>query len=167
MAGKEKAPGVIPPRLLRDATFICHTLVTAASEAVNVEGPAEKTAKPRRWRADKGCVYENPQSACLWLDYRTPSGKRMRESSGVKVAPKKLREAIQKAKDILAQRYESIGLAQVSYLAWFLPQEEAKRPICSGVLRFGYERKGVYTNRPENGPTEECETSVLVEARGA
>src|SRR6266853_1370148 len=110
MAGKEKAPGVIAPRLLRDATFICHTLVTAAEEAVNVEAPAEKTAKPRRWRADKGCVYENPQSACLWLDYRTPSGKRVRESSGVKVAPKKLREAIQKAKDILAQRFESIGL---------------------------------------------------------
>ena len=73
MAGKEKAPGVITPLRLRDATFICHTLVTAAEEAVNVEAPAEKKAKPRRWRADKGGVYENPQSAYLWLDYRTPA----------------------------------------------------------------------------------------------
>src|SRR5437667_12708992 len=64
-------------------------------------------------------------------------------------------------------RHRFLDLAQVSYLAWFLPQEEAKRPICSGFLRFRSERKGVYTNRPENGPTEECEKSVLVEDRGA
>jgi integrase len=38
-----------------------------------------------------------------------PSGKRVRESSGVKVLPKKLREAIQKAKDVLTQRFELIG----------------------------------------------------------
>ena len=29
----------------------------------------EKAPKSRRWRADKGSVYENPQSAYLWLDY--------------------------------------------------------------------------------------------------
>jgi integrase len=69
----------------------------------------EKAPKSRRWRADKGSVYENPLSSYLWLDYRTPSGKRVRESSGVKVQPKKLRQAIQKAKDVLAQRFELIG----------------------------------------------------------
>ena len=74
-----------------------------------MEVATEKAPKSRRWRADKGSVYENPQSAYLWLDYRTPSGKRVRESSRVKVQPKKLREAIQKAKDVLAQRFEQIG----------------------------------------------------------
>jgi len=69
----------------------------------------ERAPKSRRWRADKGSVYENTQSAYLWLDYRTPSGRRVRESSGVKVQPKKLRQAIQKAKDVLAQRFELIG----------------------------------------------------------
>jgi integrase len=54
-------------------------------------------------------VYENHQSSFLWLDYRTPSGRRVRESSGIKVEPKKLRQAIQKAKDVLAQRFELIG----------------------------------------------------------
>src|SRR5205807_8167472 len=52
-------------------------------------------------------------------------------------------------------------------IGWFSPAEEAKRPICSGFLRFRPERKGVYTNRPGNGPTEECEKSVLVEDPGA
>ena len=138
MAGKEKALGVITSRLLRDATFICHTLVTAAAEAVNVEGPAEKTAKPRRWRADKGCVYENPQSACLWLDYRTPSGKRVRESSGVKVAPKKLREAIQKAKDILAQRFESIGLGVDSTIGKGLRYEDIRKDLLDRYETRGF-----------------------------
>ena len=69
----------------------------------------EKAPKSRRWRADKGSVYENPLSSYLWLDYRAPSGKRVRESSGVKVQPKKLRQAIQKAKDVLAQKFELIG----------------------------------------------------------
>src|SRR5207249_844774 len=45
-------------------------------------------------------------------------------------------------------------------IGWFSPAEEAKRPICSGFLRFRPERKGVYTNRPGNGPTEECEKPV-------
>src|SRR6266699_5697054 len=52
-------------------------------------------------------------------------------------------------------------------IGWFSPAEEAKRPICSGFLRFRPERKGVYTNRLGNGPTEECEKSVLVEDPGA
>jgi hypothetical protein len=74
-----------------------------------MEVATEKAPKSRRWRGDKDSVYENPQSVYLWLDYRTPSGKRVRESSGVKVQPKKLREAIQKAKDVLARRFELIG----------------------------------------------------------
>src|SRR5205807_732885 len=52
-------------------------------------------------------------------------------------------------------------------MAWFSAAEEAKRPICSGFVRFRPERKGVYTNRPENDPTEQCEKSVLVEDPGA
>src|SRR5438105_15608650 len=52
-------------------------------------------------------------------------------------------------------------------IAWFSPAEEAKRPICSGFLRFARERKRGYTNRPETGPTEECEQSVPVNDRGA
>src|SRR5207244_11772156 len=52
-------------------------------------------------------------------------------------------------------------------IGWFSPAEEAKRPICSGFLRFRPERKGVDTNRPGKGPTEECEKSVLVEDPGA
>jgi integrase len=138
MAGKEKAPGVITPLRLRDATFICHTLVTAAEEAVNVEAPAEKKAKPRRWRADKGGVYENPQSAYLWLDYRTPAGKRVRESSRVKVAPKKLREAIQKAKDILAQRFESIGLGVDSTIGKGLRYEDIRKDLLDRYEARGF-----------------------------
>src|SRR5437899_12891996 len=62
-----------------------------------------------------------------------------------------------------------IGRPSLTFLliGWFSPAEEAKRPICSGFLRFRPERKGVYTNRPGNGPTEECEKSVLVEDPGA
>jgi len=73
-------------------------VVTAAEEAAHLETTADKAPKLRRWRADKGSVYENPQSSFLWLDYRTPSGKRVRESSGIKVGSKKLREAIKKAR---------------------------------------------------------------------
>src|SRR6266851_2632174 len=78
----------------------------------------------------------------------------------------------------LARSYESLPAriffrehlaASLTFLliAWFSPAGEAKRPICSGFLRFRPERKGVYTNRPENGPTEECGKSVLVEDPGA
>ena|SRR5207253_684698 len=66
----------------------------------------------------------------------------------------------------LAMAYSTASLTFL-LIGWFSPAEEAKRPICSGFLRFRPERKGVYTNRPGNGPTEECEKSVLVEDPGA
>src|SRR5207237_4667970 len=65
----------------------------------------------------------------------------------------------------LAQKKRRPFVPSLTFLliAWFSPAEEAKRPICSGFLRFQPERKGVYTNRPENGPAGESGKSVAVE----
>jgi integrase len=98
----------------------------------------EKAPKSRRWRADKGSVYENSQSAYLWLDYRTPSGKRVRESSGVKVEPKKLRGAIQKAKDVLAQRFELIGQGIDPNIGKGLRYEDIRKDLLDRYVTRGF-----------------------------
>jgi integrase len=98
----------------------------------------EKAPKSRRWRADKGSVYENSQSAYLWLDYRTPSGKRVRESSGVKVEPKKLRGAIQEAKDVLAQRFELIGQGIDPNIGKGLRYEDIRKDLLDRYVTRGF-----------------------------
>jgi integrase len=83
-------------------------------------------------------VYENSQSAYLWLDYRTPSGKRVRESSGVKVEPKKLRGAIQKAKDVLAQRLELIGQGIDPNIGKGLRYEDIRKDLLDRYVTRGF-----------------------------
>jgi integrase len=98
----------------------------------------EKRPKPRRWRADKGSVYENPQSAYLWLDYRMPSGKRVRESSRVKVQPKKLREAIQKAKDVLARKFDLMGQGISPNIGKNLTYEDIRKDLLDRYEARGF-----------------------------
>jgi integrase len=56
----------------------------------------------------------------------------------VKVAPKKLREAIQKAKDILAQRFESIGLGVESTIGKGLRYEDIRKDLLDRYEARGF-----------------------------